>query len=56
MSKKSRGFYSKKKDGIIYPIFRKILENSLQIDTSSSDDTVTIIDPKLHPIEDYYYD
>lgn len=44
------------KDGIIYPVFRKILENSLQIDTRSSDDTVTIIDPKLHTIEDYYYD
>ncbi|MCC8370849.1 MAG: hypothetical protein LN566_05915 [Rickettsia endosymbiont of Stiretrus anchorago] len=43
-----------KKDGIIYPVFRKILENSL--DTSSSEDTVKIIDPKLHPIEDYYYD
>ncbi|MCC8377531.1 MAG: hypothetical protein LN567_03975 [Rickettsia endosymbiont of Graphium doson] len=45
-----------KKDGIIYPVFRKILENSLKIDTGSSDDTVTIINPKLHPIEDYYYD
>lgn len=41
-----------KKDGIIYPVFRKILENSL----NSSDDTVKIIDPKLHTIEDYYYD